>query len=232
MSILKAKEVSYIYKSKYQTVKAVSDVSCIFETGKMYAIVGHSGSGKSTFLSLLAGLDLPTSGEIYLDDKPMSTLDRDKYRRETASVVYQSFNLFPLLTALENVAYPMELKGIPTKKAEERAKELISKVGLEKRIYNQLPLMMSGGEQQRVAIARALAVGGKILLADEPTGNLDTTNGNIVVELLKKLAHEQEYAVIVITHDISIADRADVVYTMKDGYLTIKGKGEEYVTEK
>ncbi len=147
MNVLKAKEVSYIYKSKYQTVEAVSNVSCTFKTGKMYAIVGHSGSGKSTFLSLLAGLDLPTSGEIYLEDKPMSTLDRDKYRREIASVVYQSFNLFPLLTALENVAYPMELKGFPAKEAEEKAKKLISKVGLEERIYNQLPLMMSGGEQ-------------------------------------------------------------------------------------
>lgn len=220
MSILKAEEVSYIYKSKYQTVEAVSDVSCTFDTGKVYAIVGHSGSGKTTFLSLLAGLDLPTKGEIYLEDKPISTLDRDKYRRNTASVVYQSFNLFPLLTALENVAYPMELNGISAKEAREKAKELISKVGLEERIYNQLPLMMSGGEQQRVAIARALAVGGKILLADEPTGNLDTANGNIVVELLGKLAHDEGYAVIIITHDMSIADRADVVYTMKDGKLT------------
>ena len=222
LSILKAEEVSYVYKSKYQTVEAVSDVSCTFDTGKVYAIVGHSGSGKSTFLSLLAGLDLPTEGEIYLEDKPMSTLDRDKYRRNTASVVYQSLNLFPLLTALENVAYPMELNGISAKEAREKAKELISKVGLEERIYNQLPLMMSGGEQQRVAIARALAVGGKILLADEPTGNLDTTNGNIVVELLRKLAHDEGYAVIIITHDMSIADRADVVYTMKDGKLTNK----------
>mgnify|MGYP002085117731 CR=1 FL=1 len=152
----------------------------------------------------------------------MSTLDRDKYRRNTASVVYQSFNLFPLLTALENVAYPMELNGISAKEAREKAKELISKVGLEERIYNQLPLMMSGGEQQRVAIARALAVGGKILLADEPTGNLDTTNGNIVVELLRKLAHNEGYTVIIITHDMSIADRADVVYTMKDGKLINK----------
>jgi putative ABC transport system ATP-binding protein len=117
----------------------------------------------------------------------------------------------------------MELKGVPTKEAKEKAKELISKVGLEERIYNQLPLMMSGGEQQRVAIARALAVGGKILLADEPTGNLDTANGNIVVELLGKLAHDEGYAVIIITHDMSIADRADVVYTMKDGKLATKG---------
>lgn len=221
MSILTVKEVTYTYTSKYQTVEAVSNVSCEFETGRMYAIVGHSGSGKSTLLSLLAGLDLPTQGEIYVEDKPMSTLDRDRYRRESASVVYQSFNLFPLLTALENVTYPMELRGISEKEARKTGKELIASVGLEDRICNQLPLMMSGGQQQRVAVARALATGGKILLADEPTGNLDTANGEIVVEILKKLAHEQGYTVIIITHDKGIADQADIIYTMKDGKLTV-----------
>ncbi len=221
MSILTVKEVSYTYKSKYQTVEAVSNVTCSFDTGNVYAIVGHSGSGKSTLLSLLAGLDLPTKGEIYLQNKPMSKLDRDKYRRETASVVYQSFNLFPLLTALENVAYPIELRGISSNEAKKTAKELISSVGLGEKMYNKLPLMMSGGEQQRVAVARALATGGKILLADEPTGNLDTANGEIVIELLENLAHERGYAVIMITHDLGMAERADIVYTMKDGKLTI-----------
>lgn len=219
MSVLTVKEVTYIYKSKYQSVEAVSNVSCTFETGKMYAIVGHSGSGKTTLLSLLAGLDMPTSGEIYVEDTPMSTLNRDRYRRETASVVYQSFNLFPLLTALENVAYPLELHGIPIKEAREKAKELIASVGLEERICNQLPQMMSGGQQQRVAVARALATNGRILLADEPTGNLDTVNGTLIIDLLEKLAHEKGYAVIIITHDLGIADRADVVYTMKDGKM-------------
>ncbi|MDF2472761.1 MAG: transporter ATP-binding protein [Anaerocolumna sp.] len=221
MSILAVNEVSYTYKSKYQTVEAVSNVSCTFEAGKMYAIVGHSGSGKSTLLSLLAGLDLPTKGEIYVEDQPMSKLDRDRYRRETASVVYQSFNLFPLLTALENVAYPMELRGIAAKEARKTGKELIASVGLEERICNQLPLMMSGGQQQRVAVARALASGGKILLADEPTGNLDTVNGEIVVEILKSLSHERGYTVIIITHDMGVAEQADIVYTMKDGKITV-----------
>lgn len=221
MSILAVNEVSYTYKSKYQTVEAVSNVSCTFEAGKMYAIVGHSGSGKSTLLSLLAGLDLPTKGEIYVEDQPMSKMDRDRYRRETASVVYQSFNLFPLLTALENVAYPMELRGITAKEARKTGKELIASVGLEERICNQLPLMMSGGQQQRVAVARALASGGKILLADEPTGNLDTVNGEIVVEILKKLSHERGYTVIIITHDMGVAEQADIVYTMKDGKITV-----------
>jgi putative ABC transport system ATP-binding protein len=172
-------------------------------------------------LSLLAGLDLPTKGEIYVEDQPMSKLDRDRYRRETASVVYQSFNLFPLLTALENVAYPMELRGIAAKEARKTGKELIASVGLEERICNQLPLMMSGGQQQRVAVARALASGGKILLADEPTGNLDTVNGEIVVEILKKLSHERGYTVIIITHDMGVAEQADIVYTMKDGKITV-----------
>ncbi len=221
MGILAVRDVTYIYKSRYQMVEAVSGVTCDFDLGKVYAIVGHSGSGKSTLLSLLAGLDIPTMGEIYVEDKPMSTLDRDLYRREMASVVYQSFNLFPLLTAQENVAYPMELKGMPVKEAKEKAKELILSIGLEERICRQLPLMMSGGQQQRVAIARALANCGKILLADEPTGNLDTANGKIIIDLLDGLAHKQGYAVIIITHDMSIADRADTIYTMKDGHLTI-----------
>ena len=221
MSILNVNEVYYIYKSKYQTVEAVSNVTCTFEAGKMYAIVGHSGSGKSTLLSLLAGLDLPTKGEIYVDNNPMSAMNRDKYRRDTASVVYQSFNLFPLLTALENVAYPMGLKGVSEKEAKNKAKELITSVGLEERILKQLPQMMSGGEQQRVAIARALASGGKILLADEPTGNLDTANGEIAVGILKKLAHEEGYCVIIVTHDMGIAEQADIIYTMRDGRLTV-----------
>lgn len=219
MNILTVKNVSYTYKSKYQMVEAVSNVSCVFETGKVYAIIGHSGSGKSTLLSLLAGLDLPTEGEILIEGKPLHQINRDEYRKEVASVVYQSFNLFPLLTALENVSYPIELGGKSVKEARERAKELIASVGLGERIYNQLPQMMSGGEQQRVAVARALAAGGKILLADEPTGNLDSKNGEIIVELLEELAHNRGYAVIIITHDTSVSDRADIVYTMKDGKL-------------
>lgn len=221
MIILTVDNVSYTYKSKYQTVEAVSNVSCAFETGKVYAIIGHSGSGKSTLLSLLAGLDLPTKGVIFIEDKPLSQLNRDKYRKGFASVVYQSFNLFPLLTAIENVAFPMELGGMSVKSAREKAKELILSVGLSERIYNQLHQMMSGGEQQRVAVARALATGGKVLLADEPTGNLDSANSEIIVGLLEELAHKRGYAVIIITHDMDVADRSDIVYTMKDGKLAV-----------
>ncbi|MFT3983064.1 MAG: ABC transporter ATP-binding protein [Lachnospiraceae bacterium] len=219
MVTLKIMDVGYIYQSKYQSIEAVRHVTCSFQSGNMYAITGPSGSGKSTLLSLLAGLDLPTSGEIYVEGAPMSSMDRNLYRRETASVVYQSFNLFPLLTALENVMYPIELLKVKKSEAAKKAKHLIKEVGLSEKIYTQFPVMMSGGEQQRVAIARAIGAGGKILLADEPTGNLDSANEKNVVELLKSLAHERGYLVIVITHNPYVAEQADEVCYMRDGEL-------------
>ena len=217
--MLEVKDVGYIYQSKYQSIEALKHVSCSFESGKLYAVIGPSGSGKSTLLSLLAGLDLPTSGEILVGGNALSSMDRDCYRRETASVVYQSFNLFPLLTALENVMYPLELLGVKKLEAEAKAKRLIHEVGLEDKIFRQFPVMMSGGEQQRVSIARALAAGGRILLADEPTGNLDSTNEETIVRILKELAHERGYLVIVITHNPSVYEQADIVYRMRDGVL-------------
>jgi ABC-type lipoprotein export system ATPase subunit len=217
--MLEVKDVGYVYQSKYQSIEALKHVSCSFESGKLYAVIGPSGSGKSTLLSLLAGLDLPTSGEILVEGSPLSKMDRDCYRRETASVVYQSFNLFPLLTALENVMYPLELLGVKKLEAEASAKRLIHEVGLEDKIFRQFPVMMSGGEQQRVSIARALAAGGRILLADEPTGNLDSTNEETIVKILKELAHERGYLVIVITHNPSVYEQADIVYRMRDGVL-------------
>lgn len=225
--MIKVENASYSYRTKYQTVHAVKGVSCSFEKGYMYAIVGESGSGKSTFLSLLAGLDVPDEGCITVDGRDLSKVNRDRYRRDNASVVYQSFQLFPLLTAKENVMYPMEMKKVKRKQAEKRAEELLLSVGLTDKIFRQFPSMMSGGEQQRVAIARALAAGGNILLADEPTGNLDTENERHIVELLKKLAHEDGYMVIVITHNPEVAKEADAVYRMRDGSLTVETKAGE-----
>ena len=171
MERIKVEDVSYSYISKYQKIDALRQVSCSFEEGKLYAVIGESGSGKSTLLSLLAGLDLPSEGTIYIDGEDLASMDRDAYRRDKASVVYQSFHLFPLLTALENVMYPLELKGVPGREARRRAMDCIAQAGLPEKILRQYPKMMSGGEQQRVAIARALAAEGDILLADEPTGN-------------------------------------------------------------
>lgn len=220
MASIKVQNVSYSYKTKYQTVHALKDVSCSFEDAQMYAIVGKSGSGKTTFLSLLAGLDVADEGEILVNGIDLKQTNRDLYRRDLASVVYQSFQLFPLLNAGENVMYPMEMKKVSQAAASQRAKELLRKVGLPDKIYKQFPLMMSGGEQQRVAIARALAAGGTILLADEPTGNLDTENEKLIVDFLKKLAHEDGYTVIVITHNPAVAAQADHTYRMCDGQLS------------
>lgn len=225
MEAIRVEQVSYTYSTKYQKIEAVKQISCSFETENLYAITGESGSGKSTLLSLLAGLALPTSGTIYVEGKDMRTLDRDTYRKDQASVVYQSFHLFPLLTALENVMFPIELKGVKKTKARDQAKILLKKVGLQDKIWSQFPQMMSGGEQQRVAIARAMAAGGKILLADEPTGNLDSKNEKNIVELLKNLAHMEQYVVIVITHNPIVAAEADVILRLKDGELL---RGEEY----
>lgn len=217
---LKVNDVSYSYISKFQKVEAVKHVNCLFESGYFYTIMGRSGSGKSTLLSLLAGLDIPTSGEILLDDHSLSKLNRDQYRRETASVIYQSFNLFPLLTILENVLYPLELQGKKEKTSKQIAIKLLDDVGLTEKTHKKYPQMLSGGEQQRVAIARALASGGKILLADEPTGNLDSSNEKRVVELIKELAHERGYMVIVVTHNDSVASESDKIFRMDDGILS------------
>lgn len=217
--VLELRAAGYVYQSKYQKVEALKDATASFEAGKVYAIVGRSGSGKTTLLSLMAGLDVPTSGDILVEGKSLREWNRDQYRLQTASVIYQDFNLFPLLTALENVLYPMQMQKVPVKQARQRAAELLAQMGLPERVGKQYPKMMSGGEQQRVAIARALAAGGKILLADEPTGNLDTANSGAIVELLCRLTHEGGRTTILITHDPEVAKQADEVYHMADGVL-------------
>ncbi len=219
--IIEAVNVSYIYQTKYQKTKALSEVNCSFERGKVYAITGKSGSGKSTFLSLLAGLDVPTEGMLAVEGQDMRKMNRDAYRLNRASVIYQAFHLFPLLTVMENVMFPMELQHVAAKEAKARAQEYLAKVGLPETLYKKMPGMISGGEQQRVAIARAIAAGGEILLADEPTGNLDSQNEKVIVNLLCKLAHEDNYAVIVVTHNEAVAAAADMVYGMSDGVLSV-----------
>lgn len=218
--MIKMENICYSYKSKYQVVEAVKNVSCVFEKGLMYAITGRSGSGKSTLLSLLAGLDLPTSGNIYIDGKNIRTMNRDNYRMNMVSMVYQAFHLFPLLTVLENVMFPMEIKKTPQKEARKKAEDILAQVGLGQKYYHKFPNMLSGGEQQRVALARAAVSGGEILLADEPTGNLDSENEKIIVDILKKLAHEKQFAVIVVTHNEAVAKEADIVMEMLDGKLS------------
>ena len=219
MEILRAENLSFSYRNKYQTVDAVRGVSCTFSRGKAYAIVGKSGSGKTTLLSLLAGLELPSGGEALFEGTPTAKLNRDRYRRDHAAVIYQSYNLFPLLTAMENVLYSMKLKGIRGREAKERAQTELARVGIMPEQYRRFPAQMSGGEQQRVTIARALAAGNELILADEPTGNLDVSNSDQVIQILLQLAHEQNRCVIVITHDLDLAAKMDEIYTMRDGEL-------------
>ena len=215
--------VSYSYQGKYQTVRAVNGVSYDFQPGKLYAIIGSSGSGKTTLLSLMAGLDLPTEGEILVNGKSTKNWNRNALRRDCISVIYQNYNLFPLLTVQENICYPLKLKHMNGKKARELAKQMCARVGLIEDYDKRLPRQLSGGEQQRVAIARTLAQGCKIILADEPTGNLDSANTGNIVDILKSLANEDKCTVIIVTHDPSVAERADVVLRMKDGAWDMGG---------
>lgn len=217
MAILELRNVRYTYQTQYQKVEALKGITHSFEQGLVHAIVGRSGSGKTTLLSLMAGLDLPTEGEVLCEGESTSSMDLEKYRREKAAVIYQSFRLLPLLTAAENVMYPMELRGIKAKEAKKRAAALISRVGLPETAIDRYPTMLSGGEQQRVAIARALGMDTRILLADEPTGNLDTANSENIFSILRSLAHDEDYCVVIVTHDLTLAGKADRVLELRDG---------------
>ncbi len=222
MSIITLDSVKYTYDNRYQSMEALQNVSCTFEQGKIYAIIGKSGSGKSTMLSLMAGLDLPQQGDVFFRGQSTRNLNLDQYRRDEVAMIYQNYRLFPLLTAVENVMYPMELHGIKPKEAKERAQDYIRSVDLGESEFNRFPSMLSGGEQQRIAIARALAMDTNLILADEPTGNLDSATARTIVELLADLAHTQNYCVVIVTHDLEIMDIVDVTYQMRDGVLLAK----------
>ena len=221
--MIELRNVCYTYQTQYQKVEALKGISHTFDPGLVHAIVGKSGSGKTTLLSLMAGLDLPTRGEVLCGGVSTARIKLEAYRREQVAVIYQNFRLFPLLTAAENVMYPMELRGIKAREARERAARLIARVGLPETILDRYPAMISGGEQQRVAIARALGMDTRILLADEPTGNLDTANGENIFAILRALAHEEGYCVVVVTHNLELAAQADQVLELRDGLVVNTG---------
>ena len=219
MPILELKDVHYTYQTQYQKVQALKGITRSFDGGVLHAIVGKSGSGKTTLLSLMGGLDLPTSREVLCEGVPTAQIELERYRREKVAMIYQSFRLFPLLTVAENVMFPMELRGMKAKEAKGRAAQLVERVGLPAEALDRYPTMLSGGEQQRVAIARALGMDTKILLADEPTGNLDTANGENIFAILRTLAHEGGYCVVLVTHDPGLAAQADRVLELQDGLM-------------
>ena len=206
----------------FGTVEAVRDVSLCIAPGESVAVMGRSGSGKSTLLSLLAGLERPTSGRIAYRGRDLSGLDEDAlalWRRDNIGLVFQSFHLIPTLSALENVAFPLYPAKMTTAERRRRAAERLAQVGLAERATHR-PSRLSGGEQQRVAIARALVNNPGLILADEPTGNLDSATGDEILALFQRLRVETGAALLIITHDEKVAALADRVVRMQDGRLT------------
>jgi putative ABC transport system ATP-binding protein len=220
--MLDVKNLAKTFSSGGNTVTATHDVTFKVPDGQFVSIVGRSGSGKSTLLSLLGGLDKPTSGSIIVGDKDLGQLsDREltRYRGRTIGFVFQNYNLVPNLSALENVMLPMEFARMPKTERTARAKELLAQVGLDETQIRRRPSYLSGGQQQRVAIARALANRPKLILADEPTGNLDSETGKMIFDLLHDLSRSQNTTILVVTHDSEIAGRTDKTFRLQDGKL-------------
>jgi len=220
--IVKLDHVQKSYRLGKTTVNALRGVSLSLREREFVVVMGRSGSGKTTLLNIIGTLDRASSGQVLLEGKDIGIMkdgELTKLRRHKIGFVFQFHNLIPVLTALENVQLPLLTSGVNTKQAEERAKALLDRVGLSDRL-NHLPDEISGGEQQRVAIARALANHPRILLADEPTGDLDTKTGTEVVQLMYDMAKQENATVMVVTHDPVVAKRAERVFEMRDGILS------------
>jgi putative ABC transport system ATP-binding protein len=219
--VVRAVGLTRRYKMGDTFVDALQDANLTLTRGEFVALVGPSGSGKSTVLNLIGGLDRPTSGEVWIDGTELGSSDErtlTRHRRQHVGFVFQSFNLLSRLTAEENVALPLMFSGVPEKERRARARALLERVGLEARLTHR-PTQLSGGEQQRVAIARALVAQPALLLADEPTGNLDTATGAEIMGLLKELNQEQGLTLLVVTHDTEVAAFADRVVRLRDGQV-------------
>ena len=214
MNLLTFKNVTYKYEGTKKDV--LKEVSANFEPGKVYTIVGKSGSGKSTLLSLMSGLDVCTTGEILYEDNNLKKVDRDEYRAKNIGVIFQSFNLLTNATAVENIVLSMNISGskVPDKKS--FAYNLLEKVGIDKETADRKILKLSGGEQQRVGIARALSHNPNIIIADEPTGNLDESTEKEVLKIFSSLAHDDGKCVIIVTHSKEVTLIADVILVMNN----------------
>lgn len=208
MSILALQDIAYSYEGSRK--KVFEHLSYKFEEGNIYAIVGRSGAGKTTLLSLLSGLDSPTEGTVLFKDKDIRKIDRYKYRSKYVGIIFQSFNLLPHLTAIENVILSMDVSGMKYKNKKEKAMELLNKVGLSEEEAKRRVLKLSGGQQQRVAIARTLSYEPEVILADEPTGNLDKETEDEIVGIFQTLAKEGK-CIIIVTHSQEVAQQADEV---------------------
>ena len=220
MSILKASKLNYYYQDGDTRRYILKNTNVSFEKGKFYSIVGQSGSGKTTFLSLLAGLDTPKEGRVFYEKKNIEKIGYEEYRRDYISIIFQHYNLIPYLTAVENVLVSMAITDNKLPDDQEKvALNLRDYIGLSNDKVKRLVTRLSGGEQQRVAIARALATNVDVILADEPTGNLDEEMEQEIVEIFKMLAHEHNKCVIVVTHSPEIALQSDHSYLLRKGVL-------------
>ena len=213
--ILKVNNVSYRYNDAAKDDYVLKDINLSFELGKSYAIKGKSGSGKTTLLSLISGLEKKYDGEILYDGNKLSKMNLDKYRNKDIGIVFQSYNLLPQFTAEENIILSMDISNLKNINKKEKAKQLMEEVGLDKSLAKRRVLKLSGGEQQRIAIARSLSYNPKIIIADEPTGNLDGETENEILNIFDKLAHEENKCVIIVTHSQNVCNKVDQVYELK-----------------
>ncbi|MBR4262737.1 MAG: ABC transporter ATP-binding protein [Bacilli bacterium] len=213
-SILNVKNVSYRYKDAAKDEYVFKDLNISFELGKSYAIKGKSGSGKTTLLSLISGLEKKYNGEILYDGKNLKKMNLDKYRNSDIGIVFQSYNLLPQFTAEENIILSMDINNLKKVNKKQKAIELMEQVGLKKSLAKRRVLKLSGGEQQRIAIARSLSYNPKIILADEPTGNLDKETENEILKIFNNLAHKENKCVIIVTHSQNVCNNVDKVYDL------------------
>lgn len=219
--VLETRGLRKAFGEGHARVEALRGVDFAVHRGEMLAIMGRSGSGKSTLLSLLGGMDLPSDGQVFLEGEDLASLDDDQrtlMRRQRIGFVFQQFNLLPILTAEENVSLPLELGGMAAGEARRRAAAMLDLVGMSER-RDHVPSALSGGEQQRVAVARALVIEPAILLADEPTGNLDSATGRRVVTLLRELVEKRGQTIVLVTHDPEVAALADRIVHLRDGLV-------------
>ncbi len=222
-SVMEFKNVSFGYAGA-KDVQILKEVNVSFKRGKFYAIIGPSGSGKTTALALAGALDEPQSGKVLFDGKDVREIGHTNHRRHNVALVFQNYNLVKYMSALNNVTIAMEISGKFKKERKERAMEMLKSLGLSEDEAKRNVMRLSGGQQQRVAIARALASDAPVILADEPTGNLDSDTSGDIVGILKKMAHEKDKCVIVVSHSHEIANCADVVMSFNNGSLKVETK--------